>query len=1494
MTDTLTGSDNKPLHTLFTNAEARRERIRDQIMRGIEESFPLDGKHFRLEVDAFQTKPAVFSPSQQKKALLEKSTLVEPLKGTIKLIDKQTGKIVDSSTRTLAHIPYMTERHTFIVKGNEYAVSNQVRIKPGVYTRKRENGELEASFNLARGKNFRLMLDPERGIIFMQYATSKIPLYPVLRALGISKAEISQKWGQELTDLNHTYSAGKEDSYLKKLYEKAIPQYAQVKNPSVDDIVAQIKDTFKQTIMDPEVNELTLGSRVDKVNAPALLSASRKLVRVYNGKERQDDRDSLAFKTLHTAESFMKERIDKDASKELRRKTIRKLNQKKKDPKVRDMLPTAPFTKSLHRFLTTSALANTPTQINPIEMLDAATKVTALGEGGISSTLAVPDEARDVHHSHLGLMDPIRTPESQKAGIDIRGSIHLARDDDGNMYTPVINAKTGKGEYVPAHKLVRSTVAFPGQDLKQRGKIGRSVDAMAPDGQVRAVKASDVDYQIPYAASLYSPATNLVPMLNNAMGNRNIMGAKFQTQAVPLLEREVPWVQAESWRKDRSVEEEMGSMIAPVAPVDGTVENVDDDFIYIRPHGGRKKTASVKTAKTKVEVEDDGLIKIPRSTYFPLASKTYVHDTINVKPGDKVKSGDALGENNFTRGKTLALGTNLNVAYIPYYGKNSNDAVVISESAAKKLTSSHMYTESLSIDQTTELDREKHRNYFGTRYDRSQYEKLDEKGVIKKGQIVQHGELLIAAMRENRARPDSQLLGRLHKSLVKPYRDAAIVWEHQFPGEVTDVSITGRNVTVAVKTDEPMQVGDKLANRFGGKGVVSDIIPDDQMLKDANGDTIELALTSAGIITRTNPNQIIETAVAKVAKKTGQPIKIPQYIEDGEGKDRVRWAKDLLKKHGVEDKETVFDPISGKSIPGIMVGPQFTLKMFKSADTNYAGRGVGPGYDVNLQPTRGGTEGAKAVGKMEFNALIAHNARNIINEVANVKGQKNDEYWRKLKLGLPTPPPTGNFAFQKFQDTLLGAGIDLKKQGSKYTLAPLTDSDIDRMARGTIKNPLLVKTQATKDGQKVLAERGGLFDPTSTGGLSGDKYTKINLAEPVVNPVFEDPARRLLGMTSREFNKLRVEKGAGYIKDKLNALNLPVREKELRAEAKTATGTARDDIVKQIKYIQALQSENLRPGDAYVLSKLPVTPPKMRPIMPNPDGTTLVADANYLYRDVMLANQAIEETPAELLDDDELKAQRKHLNEAVGALFGLNDPVSPQNKGRGVKGHLQQIVGSGSPKHGYFQSRLMSRRQDLSGRATIAPDHTLGIDEVGLPEDMAWKMYEPFILKQLIKRGFSAVQAREKVKNRDPAAQQILNMETKQRPVMINRAPTLHRYNMISAFPKLIPGKTLRINPFAEAGMNADYDGDALQVHTPVSDAAVGEAKSMTLSNLIFGDASKDALMVFPAHEAIIGTYLATREDAGGAAKKFKTKADAMAAYREGRLKLSDRVIIEK
>jgi len=310
---------------------------------------------------------------------------------------------------------------------------------------------------------------------------------------------------------------------------------------------------------------------------------------------------------------------------------------------------------------------------------------------------------------------------------------------------------------------------------------------------------------------------------------------------------------------------------------------------------------------------------------------------------------------------------------------------------------------------------------------------------------------------------------------------------------------------------------------------------------------------------------------------------------------------------------------------------------------------------------------------------------------------------------------------------------------------------------------------------------------------------------------------------------------------------------------------------------------------------VPVVPPTFRPILPGKGGQEIIyGDINPLYRDLIYVNNQFKDVKKTKLLPGEEERLRPTLNQAVGAVYGVNDPVTAKSKARGHKGFLTYISGTNTPKTGYFHQKLMRRTQDMAGRGTIVPDSTLGMDEVGVPEDMLWTMYEKTLISNLVRNGYPAIQANKMVKDRHPAAQTQLQKEVQSRPVIINRAPTLHRYGLVAAYPKPVPGKTIRVNPFVEEGMNADYDGDTMMVYVPVGRNAVEEAKGMTLSNLLYSDKSKQDLLVFPQHEAIMGVAHASAVDAKNTPVTFKNQGEAVRAYKEGKIGLGTRVKIGK
>jgi len=1446
---------------MFVGPEDRQKLLRAKTLEGVQSLFPIIGTHHTIEAEDFNVKEVGVSYADHKKALFKGGSLYEPVKANILVKDKQGKVIARKKNHTVLHLPRITNNNTFVVGGNEYALKHQLRTRPGVYTRKRGSDELESSFNLAKGANFRLSMNATKGGLQMEYGSSKIPMYPILKEMGLQDNDIAKYWGKDLTNRNRDMYSRSASSAVDKLYSKVVPRAEQGSHSTRKDKAAAIMRAYENTVLDEETTQSTLKKSFAKVTPEALLTASKKLVKVYRGEEKEDERDSLEFQRVMGPEDIFKERLQLRA-RELQWKIRNKLDLSP-NVNISKVMPTTTTSNELKKFLATAQLASLPSQINPVEIMDSSLAVTRLGEGGISSDRAVPASARKLHSSMMGIIDAFRTPESGNVGIDQRFTLAARRDDQGNLYSEMHDARTGKKVSVAAKDIARKVIAFPNQKIK----TGR-VDAMAR-GRVSKVKPKDVDYYIDRPTYMHTINTNLVPMIDSTQGNRVIMGAKMVGQAMPLLNREQPLVQS------------------------GMYEERDDSKSSFEHLAGKTSTAGmlsdvagkvVGVTKNYIEIEDSAKevhrVEVPND--MPLASKTFLQGIPKVKVGDKVSKGDLIMDTNFTKDGTLALGKNLKVGYIAYHGLNSNDAVVMSKGATDKMASINMTKYVIEEDRDTRIDSGRHSANFPRIFTKDQYAKLD-KGVIKVGTKLKKGDPVATVLRKRTPSVENQILGKVHKSLRQEYSDASDTWDKPTEGEVVAVEKEGKRTTVVVKSVEPLKLGDKVSNRYGGKGVISKIVDDEDMLQDESGKPLDILWSSLGVVSRINPSQVIETAAAKVAEKTGKPIAIPSFKK----RNNVEWVRGLLKKHNLKDKETVYDPITGKKIPNIMVGPQYTYKLFKSTDTNYAARGIDGGYDLHDAPSKGGITGAKGTGIMEINALLAHDARDVLKENAILKGTRNTEYWRAMQLGRPLPAPKSSFAFDKFKGMLAGAGLRFKQRGNDATISPMTDNEVRAMSNGEIKNGRMVLAKNLK------SEKGGLFDLGKTGGIIGNKWTHIELPEPVVNPIFEDASRRLLGLTAKQLTEEVATKGGDDIKNRLNAINLDSRLEELREGIGRKKGADRDNSYKQIKALKALKTNGLKAGDAYTMKAFPVLPPRLRPVVPGAKGDLLISDLNHVYKDLVLAKDKLQEAKDLGLPDSDIADMRKHVSDAAAAVIGTKPPVSSALAAKQVKGIVNTITGT---KTGFFNGKVLARRLDFTGRGTAAPDPSLGMDEVGLPEEMMWSMYSPFIIKNLVKRGHSAIRAKDMVENKSLQAREEMMLEAGKRPVILNRAPSLHRFNMIAFNPKPVAGKTIQVNPFMEDGMNLDYDGDALQVHVPVTDGAVSDSKKMLLSNNVLGDRNRNTILAYPKQEAMAGLYKATLgagSKGTGSVKKFKNSSEVLAAYRRGEVSTSDIVEVD-
>ncbi len=346
-------------------------------------------------------------------------------------------------------------------------------------------------------------------------------------------------------------------------------------------------------------------------------------------------------------------------------------------------------------------------------------------------------------------------------------------------------------------------------------------------------------------------------------------------------------------------------------------------------------------------------------------------------------------------------------------------------------------------------------------------------------------------------------------------------------------------------------------------------------------------------------------------------------------------------------------------------------------------------------------------------------------------------------------------------------------------------------------------------------------------------------------------------------------------------------------DIKVKSVSKRDDMVKQIKYLSSLDKAGTRPEHAYILHNMPVIPPITRPVIPKAGNRIEYADINHLYKDHILANKKFEEV-MEDLEDSALIQERSAVYDGAKAIMGVGDAITGSSRGSDLKGFLKQIAGEGGPKMGLFQSKILSKKQDFSGRATIYAEPNLGFNEIGCPEEMIWTMYQFHIIRDLVRNGYSYVEAKKAVEERTGAAKSSFSKLIKQIPIIANRAPTLMQSNVTAHYPVPIKGKTLGINPIHLPMYAGDFDGDALTVHVPITPEAIDEAKKKLLPEHHIYDFRKGlgASLVAPGHEAIIGSYHMTDPDMAQTTREFKSEKDALQAYRAGEIEVNTPVRI--
>jgi len=979
-----------------------------------------------------------------------------------------------------------------------------------------------------------------------------------------------------------------------------------------------------------------------------------------------------------------------------------------------------------------------------------------------------------------------------------------------------------------------------------KGKLEKVGDGASPD------------YHFPSSSDFFSTVTNMIPAISSVSGGRVLLGDKSFLQAISLVHRQAPLVQSAPSHEEKSFAQEFGEKVASaVAEKAGTVKKITPDGITVDDH------------------------EYPIYDNFLIGRKSSLHFTPVVNVGDKVKAGELLATSNYSDNHGhLALGTNLTTAVMPYRSLNFEDAFVVTETGAKKLQSEQMIPIRVEKSRGLETSKDKYIALFPNKFYNQQLSNIDADGVVKKGTVLKNGDPVILVMEPRSLKTLDVHLGDISRLLKSAFNDRTDVWGYQHDGEVIDVSKTEGLITVTVKTKRDLQVGDKISAAFGSKGVIGAIVPDVQAPTTKDGKPVDLLLNSMSITSRVAPGILTTMAVGKVAQKQGKPMKMTPFTKGSSIDKTIK----LLKDHKIEDKEEVYDPVTGKTVK-VFVGPLYVTRLVHIAEDKASGRGEGGGYDYNFQPSKATEESAKRIGNLATNALLAHGAGAVLEDIAVNRSTKNDEYWRKLKLGQPLPPPKVPFVFEKFMASLQGAGVRVDKHGNNLKVLPQTDKDIDKLSDGPILSPATYKLK----NDRLVFEKGGLFDENIV-GILGNKFNHIDLHSPIPNPISEDYLRKLLKVTKSEYAEMVA---TGEVETRLKAININEAYATYLKKATLGKKTERDEAVKVLGFLKNLKNNNIALTDL-MLHKVPVIPAQYRPISVQ-GGRVLSSGANELYRDLILNNDSIKSGTDAQVPADILHEAKKKQYDAVKAVYGLGDPISLRNEQKGFKGILASVLGirGGSAKESFFQSRVVNKPVDLVGRAVFTSDATLNLDEASVPQEMLWKVFAPFIIRRLVTRGVPATNAKEYVEKRNPIAIQALQEELKERPGMVSRDPQLHKFNLQGFYLQPNPDPkdmTIKLNPLLAKGFTADSDGHQLNWQIPASEEARKQVieKMLPSKNILSPKDFKP--IILPSNEAALGLNIASTDRNDKPIKKYESTADVFRDFNSGKLDVGDRV----
>ena len=676
-------------------------------------------------------------------------------------------------------------------------------------------------------------------------------------------------------------------------------------------------------------------------------------------------------------------------------------------PTPQNLINIRPVTSAIKEFFGSSQLSQFMDESNPIAELTHKRKLSALGPGGLNRERA-SFEVRDVHYSHYSRMCPIETPEGQNIGLINSLSSYARINEYGFIEAPYrrvdkINHRvTDEVHYLAADEEDRYVVAMANEPLDENNWFVNERVMMRYRDDIAERYRDDIDYMDVSPRQMISVATALIPFLENDDTNRALMGSNMQRQAVPLLKPEAPIV---GTGIEHKIAYDSGVMV--VARKSGTVTYVDAERIIVAEDEEGESTDGgieiIENVKRSVKKGQKPTAEYILKKFVGSNQGTCINQKPIVSKGDRVEAGQVIADGHSTENAELALGRNILVGFMSWEGYNYEDAILISEKIVKDdvFTSIHIEEHELEARDTKLGEEEITRDIPNVGDDA--LKNLDENGIIRVGAEVDSGDILVGKVTpkgETELTPEERLLRAIFGEKAREVRDTSLRVPHGEGGIVVDVKVFTRAnkdemspgvnklVRVYIAQKRKISVGDKMAGRHGNKGVISRILPQEDMPFMADGTPLQIVLNPLGVPSRMNIGQVLEVHLGLVAKALGWKVATPVF--DGALESDIH---KLLEENGfvtdgkVDGKIQMYDGRTGEPFENrSTVGYMYMIKLIHLVDDKIHARSTGPYSLVTQQPLGGKAQfGGQRFGEMEVWALYAYGAANILQEIMTVK-----------------------------------------------------------------------------------------------------------------------------------------------------------------------------------------------------------------------------------------------------------------------------------------------------------------------------------------------------------------------------------------------------------------------------------------------------------------------------------------------------------------------------